>query len=312
MNQHAPGQLDVVVLGSFMMDLVIRAPRRPAPGETVIGTSFDTFLGGKGFNQAVAAARAGARTAMIGHLGSDDYAERFATQLAVDGIDATHVRHHPEVGTGIGIPLVEDSGENSIVVIPRANLRLRPEHISAAADLLAAASVLLVQFELAFDTVCATVGLAHEAGVTVVCNPAPAVADIGALHGLIDVIVPNQSEAALLTGLPATTPPELLAREVHARTGAATLLTLGATGALLLDGEGPLHVPAHRVPVVDTVGAGDAFCGALAAHMAAGHPLDDAARRANAAGALAVTQAGAAPSMPTSGAVTRLLADGVV
>jgi ribokinase len=300
----------VVVLGSFMMDLVVRAPRRPGPGETVIGTAFDMFLGGKGFNQAIAAARAGAATAMLGHLGSDDFADRFGAQLDADGIDTTHVHRHPDVGTGIGLPLVEDSGENSIVVIPRANHCLRPEHVEAAAETISAASVLLVQFEMPFDTVCAAAQLAHDAGLTVICNPAPARDDISDLDGLIDVIVPNENEAALLTGDPVGgRPPEELALQLRDRTGAVSLLTLGSAGALLVDGRGPLLLPAHAVPVVDTVGAGDAFCGALAAHLAAGMTLVDAARRANAAGALAVTRPGAEPSMPTRQEVDELLAD---
>jgi len=307
-----PGrQPDVVVLGSFMMDLVVRAPRRPGPGETVIGTAFDMFLGGKGFNQAIAAARAGAATAMIGHLGNDDFADRFGAQLAADGIDTTHVHRHAEVGTGIGLPLVEDSGENSIVVIPRANHCLRPEHVEAAGEIISAASVLLLQFELPFDTVCAAAQLAHDAGLTVICNPAPARDDISELDGLIDVIVPNENEAALLIGeSDGSRPPEQVALDLRDRTGAVSLLTLGAAGALLVDGRGPLLLPAHEVTVVDTVGAGDAFCGALAAHLAAGGTLAEAARRANAAGGLAVTLPGAEPSMPTREQVDQLLVDG--
>ena len=300
----------VVVLGSFMMDLVVRAPRRPRPGETVIGTGFEMFLGGKGFNQAVAAARAGASTAMIGCLGSDDFGERFVAQLGADGIDTTHVRRDPHVGTGIGLPLVEDSGENSIVVIPQANHCLRPEHVEAAGDTIAGASVLLLQFELPFDTVCAAASIAHEAGLTVICNPAPARPDIAALDGLVDIFVPNRSEAAALTGSDDGEEAEELARRLEARTGATTVLTLGAAGALVLDGRGPRRVDAHRVAVVDTVGAGDAFCGTLAARLARGEPLPEAVRRANAAGALAVTRPGAEPSMPTHEAVSALLASG--
>lgn len=311
MTEPDLNQPEVVVLGSFMMDLAIRAPRRPGPGETVIGTGFEMFLGGKGFNQAIAAARAGARTAMIGHLGTDEFADRFTAQLTTDGIDTTHVHHHPEVGTGIGVPLVEDSGENSIVVIPRANTYLRPDHVAAAAGTIASASVLLLQFEVPFDTICAAARMAHDAGLTVICNPAPARTDITELHGLIDVIVPNENEATLLTGQSGGNPTaEKLALDLHLRTGAVTVLTLGAAGALLVDGGSSQLLTPHEVTVLDTVGAGDAFCGVLAAHLAAGHSVGDAAMGANAAGALAVTRQGAEPSMPTRQAVTDLLSNG--
>jgi ribokinase len=299
---------DVAVLGSFMMDLVIRVPRRPGPGETVVGSGFEMFLGGKGFNQAIAAARAGAATAMIGYLGRDEFGGRFEAQLEADGIDATYVYRHDEVGTGIGNPVVEDSGENSIVVVPRANHCLRPAHVAEAAGLIRATPVLLVQFELPFDTVVAAARIAKASGVTVICNPAPATAGIDDLRGLVDIIVPNEVEAALLIGASPSDPPHLLAAELQARTGATVVMTLGAAGTLVADGAGSRRFAAHPVPAVDTVGAGDAFCGTLAAHLAAGRTLAVAARWANAAGALAVTVAGAEPSMPTAQAVAGLLA----
>lgn len=294
----------VAVLGSFMADLVVRAPRRPEPGETLVGHSLDTYLGGKGFNQAVAAARAGASTSMLGRLGDDEHGAAFLATLGRDGIDATHVVVDPAVGTGIGLPLVEDSGENSIVIIPRANLRVTPTDVAAAAGAIAAADVLLLQLELPVDASLAAARIAREAGATVVLNPAPATTTIAAFAGLVDVLVPNRVEAAGLTGATGTDAAEALRREL----GCEVVLTMGADGVVVLAGGGTEHLAAHRVDAVDTVGAGDAFCGVLGARLAAGDDLATAAVRANAAAALSVTRAGAEPSIPTAAAVDELLA----
>jgi ribokinase len=244
---------------------------------------------------------------MIGYLGRDEFADQFAAQLEHDSIDATHVHRQPDVGTGIGNPLVEDTGENSIVIVQRANHCLRPSHIEEASELITGASVLLVQFELPFDTIVAAAARARAAGVTVICNPAPARTSVDELRGLIDVIVPNHGEAALLTGGSQSDPPEQLARRLEELTGATVVMTLGAAGTLVADGANPRRLAAHTVPVIDTVGAGDAFCGTLAARLADGRTLADAVTQANAAGALAVTTPGAEPSMPTAAAVAELL-----
>jgi ribokinase len=290
----------VCVVGSFMLDMAVRAPRRPRPGETVIGTAFDTFLGGKGFNQAVAASRAGARTAMVGRLGDDDFGRRFLEALRVDAIDSEHVVVDAEAGTGIGVPLIEDSGENSIVIIPRANHLLVPRDIERARAVIESSSVLLLQLELPVDTAVAAARIAKHAGTLVVLNPAPAPdgGGIGELHGLVDVIVPNEVEAAALCGAPADRPPIETAVELSGRLGLAVVMTLGGHGCVVADDDVLHVVPAHEVEIVDTVGAGDAFCGALGAWLQAGTPLLEAVTFANAAGALAVTRAGAEPAMP--------------
>jgi ribokinase len=302
----------VCVLGSFMMDLVVRAPRRPRPGETVIGTDFQRFLGGKGFNQAVAAARAGARTTMLGRLGADGFGREFLDRLAGEGIDARHVVVDPVEGTGIGAPLVEDGGENSIVVVPRANAGMTVRDVERAAGTLRDADVLLAQLELPVDPIVTAARRAREGHAAVVLNPAPATTGLEQLHGLVDVLVPNQQEAAMLAGLPAgarPADPVAVGRALRDRFGADVVLTLGAQGALVVDGDGdPFEVKGHAVAAVDTVGAGDAFCGALGAGLARGAGLREAAVFANAAGALAVTRAGAEPSMPTHAAVLALLA----
>lgn len=297
---------DVVVLGSFMMDLVIRAPRRPERGETLVGHGLDQFLGGKGCNQAFAAARAGAATAMVGRLGADDYGRQFLGALDRDRIDVSGVVVDTEQGTGIGAPLVEDSGENSIVIIPRANHAVTPDDVVAAASVITGAKVLLLQLELPVEASVAAARCAKDAGVTVVLNPAPAVADLSAFAGLVDLLVPNEGEAALLTGLD---DPLAAAKELQAQFGCPVVVTLGEEGSLLLHADGTNErLAAHVVDAVDTVGAGDAYCGNLGARLAAGDTLTDAARFAGAAASLSVTRPGAEPAMPQAAEVEALLA----
>lgn len=297
----------VCVVGSFMMDLVLRAPRRPASGETVLGTSFGMYLGGKGFNQAIAAVRAGSRTSIVGRVGSDDFGERFLDCLRREGIDAGYVVVDPDEGTGVGVPLVDDEGENSIVAVPRANYRVSTDDVDAARDLIASSGALLLQLELPVDTVAAAARIAHDAGVFVILNPAPAVAAAEAFTGLVDLVVANRAETALLTELPLDTPPETAAQTLATEAGADVIMTLGAEGALVVDDAGVHALGAYTVPIVDSVGAGDAFCGTLAAWLARGEPLRSSATYASAAGALAVTKPGAEPSMPTRDEVAALI-----
>lgn len=269
---------DLVVVGSFMMDLVAVTPSLPKPGETVIGESFAQFLGGKGFNQAVAAARSGADVAMVGRVGDDAFGREFLVALDREGIDRIGVSVDQSVGTGVGLPVVESSGQNAIVVIPRANHALR----TVSAEVFAGAKVVLLQWELPATVTVQAARLAKEAGAIVVLNPAPAVGDVRDYEGLIDVLVPNETEAAA----------------IGAVDGIDLVLTLGEKGALVRSGGREQRYEPHDVDCVDTVGAGDAFCGALCAALAGGADLFEAARIGNAAGALAVTRAGAEPSMP--------------
>jgi ribokinase len=290
----------VCVVGSFMMDLAVYAPRRPTPGETLVGTGFETFLGGKGFNQAVAAARAGAATAMIGRVGADEFGNRFLAALDAEGIDRHDVGIDSTAGTGVGLPLIEPTGENSIVIVPRANRSLSVDDVESAKETIASAGVVLLQLELPVPSTVAAARIAKAAGAIVVLNPAPAVADLTPFAGLVDVLVPNRVEAVQLVG---TADVEAL----QDRYGCEVVLTLGGEGVVVLDGAGAQHVAAHPVEVVDTVGAGDAFCGALGAALARGAGLNEAAIEANAAAALSVTCRGAEPSLPTAAAVRALL-----
>ena len=296
------------VVGSFNADLVLRVAHLPGRGQTVIGSSCERFLGGKGFNQAVAAARSGAATTVVGAVGDDEHAREIRRALELERVDATGVRSITGVPTGMAFPIVEDSGENSIIIVPGANHALTVADIEGAAALIARAAVVLLQLEVPLDVIAAAAGVARRAGATVVLNPAPAVPDLHPLAGLVDVVVPNEHELAELTGDLADL--AAAAASLSAATGAHSIVvTLGEHGAYAWTGDGELRCPGRLVDSVDTVGAGDAFCGALAARLAAGDGLERAMTYANAAGALATTRPGAGPAMPTRTAVEALLAD---
>ncbi|MET0909968.1 MAG: ribokinase [Ilumatobacteraceae bacterium] len=297
---------DVCVVGSLNVDLVVRVARHPAVGETVIGSTFETFLGGKGFNQAVAAARAGGRTAMLGAVGADGHGDDLLAALGADGIDAAGVRRVAG-GTGTAFPVVDDEGRNTVIVVPRANHAVEVADVERLAGVIGGARVVLVQLELPTAVVVAAATAARRGGALVVLNPAPVVGDAARFAGIVDVVVPNESELALLTGTDGSDP-VAAASLLAARTGAdAVVVTLGGQGALVWTPAAVTTVEAHAVAVVDTVGAGDAFCGMLATRLAGGASLVDAVRHANAAGALATTRAGAGPSMPTIAEVEQLL-----
>lgn len=290
----------VCVVGSFMMDLVAYAPRRPNAGETLVGTDFSSAPGGKGFNQAVAATRAGARTAMIGCLGDDDMGRQFRSMLTAEAIDASAVQTRAGVGTGVGLPIVEPDGQNSIVVVPRANQTVDAVQIIEAAPVITGADVLVLQLELTVDAALAAARLAHERGVTVILNPAPVCPLPAELLEVVDVLVPNEGELAALTGVVGHGPSEAAA-VLRDRWGLDVVVTLGERGALVVAANGDVtHVTPLPVRAVDTVGAGDVFCGYLAAGLAQGLSLARAAETANAAAALSVTRTGSAASAPTA------------
>lgn len=301
---------EVVVVGSLNADLVVRTERLPAPGETVLGHEAATMPGGKGLNQAVAAARQGARTALVGLVGPDPYGDLLLDVVTAEGIDATGVTRTATAGTGLAQITVAADGTNSIVVVPRANARLDPAAVRAAAPMIAGARVLLVQFEVPLDAVAAAVAIARDAGVLTIVNPAPA-RSAGPITGC-DLLVPNETEAAALTGLDTSTPAgaAAAARALVAGGARRVVVTLGHRGAHVADAAGDRALAPCPIEAggVDATAAGDAYCGALAAALAAGDDLDDALRRAAAAGALATTVPGAVPSLPTRAATDALLA----
>lgn len=305
----------VVVVGSLNCDFVMRVPRRPGKGETVIGTSFDTFVGGKGNNQAIAAARAGAAVSMIGRVGADHFGGMIEDKLAAAGVDRSFLIRDREISTGVAGIVIDAEGDNSIVVAPQANGRLSPADLEAAAPAFADAAVVLVQLEIDLATVAAAVKMGRAAGATVVLNPAPAPpAGLPAeILASVDLVVPNQSEARILTGIAAEDFPgaALAARALQGAGAREVIVTMGELGALWLDGSGGVATtPAFPVEVLDTTAAGDAFCGALVAAIALGKSRPEVIRWASAAGALACTKLGAEPSLPHREEIARRIAAG--
>ena len=299
----------VVVVGSANVDLVVRAPRHPVPGETLLGTGFATHAGGKGANQAVAAARAGARTVLIGRMGHDGGADVLRSALTAAGVDISAVgtcRHDP---TGTAVITVADSGENTIVVVPGANALLRTEHVDDAigAGLFDDVRVAIAQLEVSLDVVRHGFAIAKRRGAITMLNAAPMTELPPELLAVTDVLVVNETELEQLTGSSSAAFDD--ARWSTLGAVSSVVLTLGGDGAVVLR---RTHVavttPGHRVKVVDTTAAGDTFCGFLAASLADGESLDAGVIRANAAAALACTKAGAQPSIPTADEVRGRLA----
>ena len=284
----------VVVVGSVNADLVVTVRQLPRGGETVSGGTFARHGGGKGANQAVAAARAGARVALVGAVGADDLGDDARRELAAEGIDVSAVQRLDDVATGVALIVVDERGENQIAVASGANAALTAEAVRAALPpLLTGRGVVLLGHEVQAETVAAGAEAARAAGWQVILNPAPARGLIDAVEGI--VLTPNADEARALTGEDDI---EAAARALQLRTNAPVLVTVGAHGALLLDAGTPTHLPAPDVDVVDTTGAGDAVNGALAAQLAAGEPLHDAVRFALAAASLSTCVAGARAGMP--------------
>lgn len=302
----------VALLASFNMDLVMRAERRPVAGETLQG-EFAMFLGGKGFNQAVAARRLGAEVAVAGRVGDDEFGRRFLDALDHEGIGRGAVEVDAQHGTGVASITVEPDGSNSILQAPRANRRVTPESIGRHPSLFEGAAVAMLQLETSMAGAMAFARRAREAGCRTLLNPAPAAPVPDELLALTDVLVPNELEAHTLTGLAGsgTDAAFAMADALRERGPETVVITLGERGAVAVDGATRVHVPAFEVRAIDTVGAGDAFCAALAVRLGEGAELAAAVRSACAAGAVASTRAGAEPSMPSRAEIEALAARGV-
>jgi ribokinase len=290
MNGH------IVVVGSLNMDLVVRALHYPQPGETIFGTEFRTFPGGKGANQAVAAARLGGKVKLIGKVGIDAHGDALLKALASDKVDTTHVLRDPQTPTGVAVITLDSAGQNTIVVVVGANESLTPEDITIAEASFVGASLLLVQLETPLPAMSRAVELAKKYGARVILNPAPAHPLQPGLLDHIDYLIPNQIELSVLAGMIDRASAINFLRDQGIP---SMIVTLGGEGVLIADDLGEAYLPAHTVEVIDTTAAGDAFIGAFAVALTEGASTLNAAQWGNAAGALAVTKAGAQPSLPT-------------
>ena len=300
----------VTVVGSFMYDLVATAPRRPKTGETLIGDSFGMFLGGKGSNQAIAASRTGASVTMVGRLGNDLFGDQFLEKLSEEGINTDFVVQDTKNGTGVGMPLIDSSGQNSIVIIPQANMATTVKNIDKAESVIADSDVLVLQCEVPMEANKRAAEIANKNDTLVILNPAPACEIPDAILSLTDLLTPNESETEILTGMPTHSNEQAIeaAHNLLSKGIETVILTLGSRGSFFLTEKMDKLIPAYSVNVIDTTAAGDAYCGALAASLAKGTHIEEAVKIANAAGALAVTKLGAEPSLPTKKAIDQLLA----
>ena len=298
-------QPKITVLGSANVDLVIRAERQPKKGETLIGDTFDIFTGGKGFNQATAAARLGAKVTLICRIGDDPFADILRSAIASEKIDTQYIKTDADNGTGIATIVVQPDGENSIIVVPRANMHITPADVNEAENNIANANVLMLQLETPIDASIRAAEIAKANDTIVMLDPAPARQLPSSLLSKVDILKPNETEASFLTGRKITTPESAIAAAKRLQTEIAkdgfstVVLTLGEHGLIYCTPTQTFYVPAISTDVVDTTGAGDAFCGALANTLANGNSLDNSVRFAATAGAAAVTVLGATPSMPT-------------
>lgn len=303
---------DIVVLGSLNMDLVVRTEHMPRPGETVRGEQFTTVPGGKGANQAAAAARLGAQVEMVGRVGNDPFGPVMLDNMRAQGVGVSHVLRDPEAPSGIAMIILDARGENSIVVAAGANGRVSMTDLNAARDLIASARYLILQFEIPLPVVREAISLARQLGVYVILNAAPAYpVEHDFLRG-VDCLVANESEACALTGVEINDlqAAEQAGRKLLEAEIPVVIITLGAQGALLVTRQQVAHVPARQVQVVDTTAAGDAFIGGLAVALLKGFDLVEAVRYATCAGTLATTVLGAQTSLPSAAQVQAFYEEG--
>jgi ribokinase len=291
------------------MDLVVTSARIPAVGETILGEDFIVTPGGKGANQAVAAAKLGADVYFVAKLGRDVFAEQSLNNFRKEGVGTEYVLQTEEAPSGVALIMVDRSGDNVIVVAPGANRRLSPQDVEKARPVIVSSGAVVAQLEVPLETVESAARLANSAGVPFILDPAPAQKLSPELLRMVDVLTPNETEAAILTGTEVTSEDTAgaAARELSECGVKAVIVTMGAKGLLAATGERAEFVPTVKVDAVDTTAAGDAFTGALAAGLAQGKALSDAALFANYAAALSVTKMGAQSSMPTRQDVERFM-----
>ena len=303
---------DVVVIGSSNMDMVVRCSDLPLPGQTILGHDFVMNPGGKGANQAVAAAKLGARTQLVARLGNDVFAEASCRSFCDAGLGIDYVVRDTASPSGVALIYVEEGGENEIVVAPGANKLLRPSDVDAALPAIETAKVMILQLEIPMETVRYAAALAVENKTRVILNPAPVRALPSSLLEKVDIVIANETEILVLTGADdiSVHTASSVCRPLLEAGVESVIMTLGKDGAVLASGAGATRIPGFPVKAVDATAAGDTLTGAVACALAGGQNLEDAVRFGNAAAALSVARQGAQSSVPTRAEVEELLASG--
>lgn len=303
--------MKLVVVGSSNTDMIIKVPRIPKPGETILGGKFSKAAGGKGANQAVAAARSGGDVTFVARVGQDMFGDNAIQGFEENNIVTDHVFRDPEAPSGVAEIFVSEDGENSIAVAPGANSNLSPEDIDNSEDAINSADILLMQLEIPLETVQAAADLAHEKNATIILNPAPATDLPDELLEKITILTPNESEAELLTGVKVVDKDsaEKAAKKLQSMGVQKVIITMGKFGAYVLSDGFSGIVSGYQVDAVDTTAAGDVFNGALSVAIAENKSLKDAVKFANAAAALSVQKLGAQPSAPGRAEVDKFIQD---
>ncbi|WP_339191117.1 ribokinase [Paenibacillus sp. FSL P2-0121] len=302
-------KLDIVVIGSLNMDMVVRTNRSPDAGETLIGQAFALSPGGKGANQAVAAARLGAEVSMIGRVGKDTFGSEMLEIIRNEGIHIEHISVSEHEATGVASIVIEEDGENRIIVVPGANIELTVEDIQALEAVISQAKIIVLQLEMDLAMSEQAIAIAHRKGIPVILNPAPARVLKDEMLAQVSYLTPNETEAGILSGMTVDSAEtaEQAARILLQKGVQNVIVTLGSKGALIVNAEGAKAVPGFPIKAVDTVAAGDSFNGALAQQLVLGKTLEEAVSFANAVGALAVGKEGAIPSLPQLSEVEQFL-----
>lgn len=299
----------IVVIGSLNMDMVVRTVRAPEAGETLFGQGFALSPGGKGANQAVAAARLGAELTMVGRVGKDTFGGELLEIMRQEGIHIEHISVSDNLVTGVASIVLEENGENRIIVVPGANIELNVEDIQKLTSVISSAEFIVMQLEMDLAMSECAIAIAHSHGIPVILNPAPARALSDELLSQVTYLTPNETEAGILAGIVVNSlETAKQAAQILLQKGVQhVIVTLGSKGALIVNHEGVQHIPGFPVQAVDTVAAGDSFNGALAQQLTSGKSLKEAVSFANAVGALTVGKAGAIPSLPRLAEVEQFL-----